>query len=114
MTDENRSAASLRPMMALVFASGLLMASYGLCFELVDGALLRGLAWIVGGLLLQVASGARNHRKEARTGLMNPFAVLAQAVREIRHKVRSWDEREKPMRAERARPGLPAGRSRAG
>jgi hypothetical protein len=94
VTDENRSTASLRPMMALVFASGFLMTSYGLFFELMDGALLRGLAWTVGGWLLQVASGARDHRTEARTGLTNPFAVLAEGMRKIRHKVRGWDERE--------------------
>ena len=41
VSDEERSAASLRPVPAVVFAAGFLMALYGVFFVLADGEVLR-------------------------------------------------------------------------
>jgi hypothetical protein len=70
------------------------MDTYGLFFVLASGEVLEGLAWIAAGVLLQVASGVFGHPDERGTGLANPFRVLNQALRRVRNRVESWDERE--------------------
>jgi hypothetical protein len=75
---------------ALVFLAGFLMQMYGLYFRLLDGAFLSALGWVAGGLLLQVASGARS-RSGGTVRLVNPFVVLRDGLRDVRDKVRSWE-----------------------
>ena len=75
---------------ALVFLAGLLMQMYGLYFRLLDGAFLSALGWVAGGLLLQVASGARR-RSGGTAHLVNPFVVLREGLRDMRDRVRSWE-----------------------
>jgi hypothetical protein len=76
-----------------VFVAGFLMETYGLFFVLASGAALAGMLWIGAGLLLQVAGGAFRHPGPRGTRLANPLRVLHEAIRVIRTRIRSWDER---------------------
>jgi hypothetical protein len=89
---EQRSGASLRPATVVVFTIGFVITAYGLFFLLADGAVLQGGACTAAGVLLQVASGARDHPKEEGSRLRDPFAVVTEAVRRIRDRVRSWED----------------------
>jgi hypothetical protein len=82
--------ARLTFMSTLVFLTGLLMQLYGLHFALFDGAFLAALAWVVGGLLLQVASGARS-RSRGTSRFVNPFVALRDGLRAVRQRVRGWE-----------------------
>jgi hypothetical protein len=85
-----RTLARLTLVTALVFVGGFLMQMYGLYFRLLDGALLSALGWVAGGLVLQVASGARS-RSGGTVRLVNPLVVLRNGLRDVRGKVRSWE-----------------------
>ena len=78
---------------ALVFGAGFLMETYGLFFMLSSAKVLWGFAWIAGGLVLQVASGAFSASNRGTMRLTNPVPVLTQALRDVRNRVRGWDER---------------------
>ncbi len=79
----------------LVALAGILMAMRGFHLVAFEGAGIAGTGLIVTGLLLQVASGAFGigngvHRG---SGLNNPFRVLNMALKEVRTRVRGWDDR---------------------
>lgn len=78
---------------ALLFGAGFVMETYGLYFMLLSGPFLWGLAWVVGGLILQVASGALGPSRRGAMVLTNPAPVLRQALRDVRNRVRGWDAR---------------------
>jgi hypothetical protein len=88
--DTSQPLARLTLVTGLAFLIGFVMQMYGLFFSLLDGAFLSAIGWVVGGSLLQVASGARR-RSGGTARLVNPFVVLKDGLHDIRQRVRGWE-----------------------
>jgi hypothetical protein len=83
-----------RGVQAVVCVAGVIMEAYGLYFVLGPGSLLAGLAWIIGGVLLQVTTSLRTTPNERAPRFINPIAALAADIRRLRDRVRRWDDRQ--------------------
>jgi hypothetical protein len=81
-------------MSAIVFVAGLLMMGYGVFVVLPSRRVLESILWVSGGLFLRAASGAYGPPGQVAGRLTNPFGVVAESVRKIRARVRSWDKHE--------------------
>ena len=93
VTDPLPKRPTARGVQAIVFVAGAMMGAYGL-FGLGPGSVLPGLAWIIGGLLLQVTTSLRTTPNHRAPRFMNPFAALGAEVRQRRDRVRRWDDRQ--------------------
>jgi hypothetical protein len=72
---------------AVVFVAGLLMVAIGLFDVIGPGAVVRGIAWIGAGAILQLASGLSLEPKRSPGHLVNPLRFLKKQVREVRDEV---------------------------
>jgi hypothetical protein len=70
------------------------MVGYGVFGVLTRGKVLESILWVFGGSVLRVASGAYGPPGLAAGRLTNPFGVMAEAMRKIRLRVRSWDNHQ--------------------
>jgi hypothetical protein len=95
MSGRHQTTATPTGLNAIVALTGIILVAYGGHFVLGRGAVIVGLACIAAGLLLKVATDAFGYGRRVRrgTGLENPFRVLIDSLREVRTRVRSWDER---------------------
>jgi hypothetical protein len=85
---------SLTGVPAIVFVAGLLMVGYGVFGVLTSARVLESILWVSGGFLLRAASGAYGPPGLTAGRLTNPFGVMAEGMRKIRRRVRSWDNHE--------------------
>ncbi len=90
MSENRPPISSLEGLPAVVFVAGVLMVGYGVFVVFTSGRVLESVLWVCGGFLLRVASGAYGPAGR----LTNPFRVMAEAMRRIRQRVRSWDNHE--------------------
>jgi hypothetical protein len=94
VTENGRPISSLKGLPAIVFVAGVLMLGYGVFGVLTSGRVLESILWVSGGLLLRVASGAYGPAGLAAGRLTNQFHAMAEGMRKIRLRVRSWDDHE--------------------
>jgi hypothetical protein len=94
VSQNRRPISSLRGVPAIAFVAGLLMVGYGVFGVLTSGRVLESILWVSGGVLLRTASGAYGPPGLAAGRLTNPFGVMAEGMRKIRLRVRSWDNHE--------------------